>query len=1057
MERIVLIENGLWDPPTQVVSANMNLEIKLDPERFENCTKNQPKNKFFSNIKLIYSSGIINSDDANRGNLSEPILKDVEHNTKIKSLDYLGTRPLYLSHDNQHLDHNETECVGYSSSSINNENSLLVIRVLGDGNIQKINLNNLICQNYIVPNERFSKLGFFDSGAIHLLSAENLYFIPNKSNFDIQKYSIPKHSIISFDKNFAYINYYSDLLNETPDIFYGLNSPEWDILSQDGSIQRKKIDTKKYNIKNNDDFSIYPSRNVIIINSRPRFQYSEDGEKFYNMISGEGGDNIFSAISLLDGSSVSRDIRTQAYCYASSLQVNFDEIFSKWKALSLMVDFLGVNGNRIYGIFLQGPTNIDNYTIATGFSELPYLLKCKLLNNGDVQILFSHSDETRVCRFSVSEKRVVYDKQWLSPSGTGAAYYIDEANLLFIPRVYGYDAIKIVETNEPELAFSLHLGATGSYAVVLPNGSFAGSPGCEGLINLLSDDSIVDASVLLPWRNRPAEVLKALSGDPAQIEVLSKVTERWLKKLGNPERNPEPSAADIPTLSLSNEVPLWAKGEQVSLKFTAKTGTAPVKEVVVRVNGVDHQRGANSADGKSEIERSIKLAEGQNWIEAVAIDEKGRTSNLLRFRTILPEASAPAKRFIIAMGVSKYRDSSMNLEFAAKDATDLSNAFKASTNGPSEVLLLTNDQVTRESLDKIRAFLANATENDEVVAFCAGHGVLDSNLDYVYASHEFDAANPSATGIKLDDLVDAIGSSKSLKRLLLLDTCHAGQVGEKEEILLAQMDTNLPSGVRAVKQRGMSVKPATGLSAEGQQRFIEEMFLLPGLHRGINIIGASGGAEYALESAQWNNGVFTATIIEALRDKKADLDGDARISVSELRDYLGQRVSELTKGAQKPSAVASERDQDFDLIRVATTGRKTLQSSEDKSDLPPEPSQAVQGTEAIIRDYYRAVVSRDESAVQSFFADSVNYLSYGNQSKAKVLADHRGDWKRYSGSQFEVSNFVSTGPSSCQFIVDYSLMQGERPRRGKLQMTATFTDSLPHKITSLQAKVISAK
>jgi hypothetical protein len=164
--------------------------------------------------------------------------------------------------------------------------------------------------------------------------------------------------------------------------------------------------------------------------------------------------------------------------------------------------------------------------------------------------------------------------------------------------------------------------------------------------------------------------------------------------------------------------------------------------------------------------------------------------------------------------------------------------------------------------------------------------------------------------------VDAIGSSKSLKRLLLLDTCHSGQVGEKDEMLLAQMDTELPKGVRAVKQRGMSVKPVAGLSAEGQQRFIEEMFLLPGLHRGINIIGASGGAEFALESAQWNNGVFTASIIEALREKKADLNEDGRVSVGELRNYLSQRVSELTKGAQKPSVVAAERDQDFDLIRT---------------------------------------------------------------------------------------------------------------------------------------------
>jgi uncharacterized caspase-like protein len=711
----------------------------------------------------------------------------------------------------------------------------------------------------------------------------------------------------------------------------------------------------------------------------------------------------------------------------------------------------------LFDIFLQGPSNEDFFKLADGLSSLPDLLKCITTSSGDIAVIYSTPGKTNLVGFSKQQKSVTRKAEWISPFDRGSAHFIEELRLLFIPSSYGYDVFRICDTSDASLAFSIHLGATGKYAVFLPNGKISGSPGCEELINISTESGIIDSSVVLPWRNRPAEVLKALGGDPVQIEVLSKVTERWLKKLGNPESNPEPTAADIPSLSLTNDIPLWAKSEQVSLKFEAKPGTAPVKDVVVRVNGVDQQRGANSTDGESEIERTIKLAEGQNWIEAVAIDAKGRNSNLLRFRTILLEAPLPAKRFIVAMGVSKYRDSSMNLEFAAKDATDLSNAFKASTNGPTEVLLLTNDQVTRDSLEKIRAFLANATENDEVVAFCAGHGVLDSNLDYVYASHEFDSGNPTATGIKLDDLVDAIGSSKSLKRLLLLDTCHAGQVGEKEEMLLAQMDTDLPKGVRAVKQRGMSVKPVSGLSAEGQQRFIEEMFLLPGLHRGINIIGASGGAEFALESALWNNGVFTATIIEALRDKKADLNSDTRISVGELRDYLGQRVSELTKGAQKPSVVASERDQDFDLIRVATTGRKTPSITEEESQLPPETDQAAQSTEAIIRDYYRAVVSRDEAAVQSFFAETVNYLSYGNKSKAKVLADHRGDWKRYSGSQFEVSNFVSTGPSSCQFILDYSLMQGERPRRGKLQMTATFTDSVPQKITSLQAKVISAK
>jgi uncharacterized caspase-like protein len=952
-------------------------------------------------------------------------------------------------------------CVNLVSK--NSTQGIAVARTLSNNDLQSIILSNFSNKNFKLQTDSISHLGFFDSGTIYVAGEDALFFISDDVKSPPKKIQFEKESSVSFDKDVAYISRHSTdettYQDGTRSEFFGLNSKEWDVASQDGNISKKRLHTNLFSkaLQETDDFTVFPSQKILIKNSRPRFQTDrEDGTKSFNGMSGDGGANIFSAISILDGTELAGEIKTETYLYAPTSDTKFDISEDNWILTSLLTAWYGVNGNRNYGVFLQESKTKETFMLSDGLSELPALLKCQKSLSGNINVLFSESGKTHFLKFSPTQKKVVYEKQWQSPSGSGIAHFIKKANLLFIPRAYGYDAFKLIDTGEPKLDFSLHLGASGSYAVVLPNGSFAGSPGCEELINLYAG-GVLDATAVLPWRNRPAEVLKALDGDPVQIEVLSKVTERWLKKLGNPERNPEPSAADIPSLSLTNDIPLWAKSEQVSLKFAAKPGTAPVKDVVVRVNGVDQQRGANSTDGESEIERTIKLAEGQNWIEAVAIDAKGRNSNLLRFRTILLEAPLPAKRFIVAMGVSKYRDSSMNLEFAAKDATDLSNAFKASTNGPTEVLLLTNDQVTRDSLEKIRAFLANATENDEVVAFCAGHGVLDSNLDYVYASHEFDSGNPTATGIKLDDLVDAIGSSKSLKRLLLLDTCHAGQVGEKEEMLLAQMDTDLPKGVRAVKQRGMSVKPVSGLSAEGQQRFIEEMFLLPGLHRGINIIGASGGAEFALESALWNNGVFTATIIEALRDKKADLNGDTRISVGELRDYLGQRVSELTKGAQKPSVVASERDQDFDLIRVATTGRKTPSITEEESQLPPETDQAAQSTEAIIRDYYRAVVSRDEAAVQSFFAETVNYLSYGNKSKAKVLADHRGDWKRYSGSQFEVSNFVSTGPSSCQFILDYSLMQGERPRRGKLQMTATFTDSVPQKITSLQAKVISAK
>ena len=365
--------------------------------------------------------------------------------------------------------------------------------------------------------------------------------------------------------------------------------------------------------------------------------------------------------------------------------------------------------------------------------------------------------------------------------------------------------------------------------------------------------------------------------------------------------------------------PLWAPSSQVAFLIEVTPGSEPLKEVKVRVNGV-LQRSFNGNElniqlgGHATLDAKVDLAEGQNWIEVTAMDVKGRPSNLEHFRTILPKAQETPKRYIVGMGCSEYDRPELNLQYAAKDAGDVLKTFSEAGGRESMTLLLTNKDDDPEALEKIRSFTADTKESDEVILFCAGHGMLDEHLDYVYAGHNFDPEHPGQTGIKLDALIDAISAGKSLKRLILMDTCQSGLVGEKDEMKLAQMDTTLPTGVRAIKNRGMKVLPVELMSGTDQQRFIEELFLLPGLHRGVNIIGASGGAEYAMESSRWNNGVFTSSIIEALRDKKADMDNQGRISVSDLKTYLAKRVPELTGGAQKPSVVAFEQDQDFNLV-----------------------------------------------------------------------------------------------------------------------------------------------
>lgn len=55
-------------------------------------------------------------------------------------------------------------------------------------------------------------------------------------------------------------------------------------------------------------------------------------------------------------------------------------------------------------------------------------------------------------------------------------------------------------------------------------------------------------------------------------------------------------------------------------------------------------------------------------------------------------------------------------------------------------------------------------------------------------------------------------------------------------------------------------------------------------------------------------------LADVLRNKKSDRNKDGQITVSELNNYLGQRVSKPTAGVPKPSVVAFEQDQDFDLL-----------------------------------------------------------------------------------------------------------------------------------------------
>lgn len=787
---------------------------------------------------------------------------------------------------------------------------LNIVRPSLNGSLFSLNLSKLTHHVTPLKNTLLEGAGIFADGTLHAFSGDKLYLSSNGQIVIKTLNTLAEENSRNNGNGSGEIAPYIPVFDERAVYYFPktqpLKSDEAVIARVDSHGEEVLKSVKLSDLSSKDtteNWDFYPNRQSVGVVVRPNDSFL---------------DRVFREYSWADGTLLSGPIDAATGKGYFDYKVGFAP--AGWLIESYVTD-ASTDGID----FAVNATEIatgKRHLVATGgaayFSEAPVMT---FRNATEAQVLSMGTSAARLDSLDTQTGASKTVNEWTWDVKDGLAIYDPSKSWFFVPLPDGYRIYQPFGETPSAVLADIFFEGEDQYVIVLPDGRYAGSPGCERMISLKTgDDDMVTANTLAPWRNRPAEVLQELGGATEDIELLRKVTERWFKRIRFDPSTPEPKFADLPKVTITARPPLWSDNKHVEIPLQWQSGGSPVEKISVRVNGVEsaHYEGGSlgqAQDGTGSLVAKVALTKGHNWIEVTAEDSDGRQSNLQRFRTILEQSPSPSKRFVVALGVSEYARPELNLEFAAKDAKDLLEAFKGSDpSTQTKALLLTNKSVDQTAIAQIRDFLKESSEDDEVILFCAGHGVLDENLDYLYAGHDFDPDRAAETGIKLDDLVDAVSSAKSLKRLILLDTCHAGTVGEKDEFLLAQTDAQLPTGVRAVAQRGMQVKEATDFSSAQNQRFIEEMFLLPGLHRGVNIIGASGGAQFALESDVWSNGVFTASVIEGLRDKKADQNQDGRVMVSELKNYLGQRVPELTANAQKPSVVAYERDQDFNLL-----------------------------------------------------------------------------------------------------------------------------------------------
>ena len=457
------------------------------------------------------------------------------------------------------------------------------------------------------------------------------------------------------------------------------------------------------------------------------------------------------------------------------------------------------------------------------------------------------------------------------------------------------------------------------WLIINPDGYYYSSKGAVGKIGFRKNMKVFPFEQFDLKYNRPDIVLSGLGyADSTLIEAYHKAYLKRLKKMGFKE---EDLGDDfhMPESKIKNfeYLPTIIEEDNIELDLNFKDSKYKLDRVNVWINNVAVY-GVDGIDLREENTRNsdkkikLLLARGENKIQVSCLNQKGVESYKETVYITYETEERKPNLYIVSLGVSEYKNTAFNLTYAAKDAHDFVAAFSENKQY-NEVFVktLTNEEVVKDNLAELRKFLEQAGRDDVVMLFIAGHGLLDAELDYYFASYDMDFNNPSARGIPYEEIEALLDGLQALKKILFMDTCHSGEV-DKDETEYSKEDKNDKSEKDIVfRNVGGYVVIKKNIGLTNSSELVKELFTDLRKGTGATVISSAGGGEYAMESDKWKNGLFTYCLLNGLTTKAADLNQDGEIMLSEIQQYVQNQVSELSRGMQKPTSRIENIEMDF--------------------------------------------------------------------------------------------------------------------------------------------------
>jgi len=446
-----------------------------------------------------------------------------------------------------------------------------------------------------------------------------------------------------------------------------------------------------------------------------------------------------------------------------------------------------------------------------------------------------------------------------------------------------------------------------SYIFVQPDNYFTGGGYYNSFIIKNINGYILPYEEFDKLYNRPDKLIASTGlAKPKLVQQLQQVAEKRLRAYI--ENNTSSFEAKISNASM---LPMLSFNNTIQLQLEL-TGKEPANAYQIWVNGTALYANEGKKIEKENtlnIKEQIEITDKLNRIEVCFFDKQKKASKH-DYIVINKEQNEKPSLWVVTLGIAEYKNKDYNLTYAAKDANDLADVLSKSKSFTKvSALSILNNDVNTTALNKIEKFLSSVNPQDVVLCFFAGHGVIDNKGDFYCSTYDIDLENPSVHGLHIEQLERTLYNNKARKKILLVDACHSGLIDETSGFTSDGTDT-LSSNV---KQTGRGVSLKHKKKEETDTELMQSVFLNINRGNGLTIIAAAAGKEYAYEDAKYKNGLFTYSLLSALKSGKADLNNDKSITVSELKHYVEQYVVKLSGGKQRPTNRRFNNYSDFEI------------------------------------------------------------------------------------------------------------------------------------------------